>query len=110
MHVVNVKLLITQKAKSSSENKESSASNEPDSSERSEGWEFSIFGRSESILFFLKPTNVIRVQLQIRRFCRISITRSATSFAIILHTIVAVQWYTHPLTSYTTRKAFYLRC
>lgn len=56
MHVVNVKLLITQKAKSSSENEESSASNEPDSSERSEGWESSIFGRSESLYFISLET------------------------------------------------------
>lgn len=56
MHVVNVKLLITQKAKSSSENEESSASNEPDSSERSEGWESSIVGRLESLYFISLET------------------------------------------------------
>lgn len=65
MHVVNVKLLITQKAKSSSENEKSPASNEPDSSERSEGWESLRYLDvwKVCILFLLKPTNVIRVQL-----------------------------------------------
>lgn len=56
MLVVQVKLVTAQKAKSAGENEESSASNEPDSSERSQGWEFSIFGRLESSYFISLET------------------------------------------------------